>query len=135
MLTCRVERNGPVLFSFFSALGLGQAAPREKVERRSFHVASLLDIARTKVAVIQKRTEAKDYQNIDALDWPAGRVVYGHSFNPLISLKALSFFDYLPGLPEDVRKRLLSAVEIVDPTNLPVLTPYAQRKDENGYMP
>ena len=31
-LTCRVERNGPVLFSFFGALGLGQAAPRKKVE-------------------------------------------------------------------------------------------------------
>lgn len=44
-LTCRVERNGPVLFSFFGALGLGQAAPREKVEGRTFYVASLLDIA------------------------------------------------------------------------------------------
>ena len=85
-LTCRVERDGPVLVSFFGGLGLGQAATREKVPDLSLHVASLLDIAGTKAAVVQKRAEVKDYIDIDAIlqhgvDLPtvlaAGAAVYG----------------------------------------------------------
>jgi Nucleotidyl transferase AbiEii toxin, Type IV TA system len=59
-LTCRVERGGPVLVSFFGGLGLGQVAAREQVQGMTLHVASLLDLAGTKVAVIQKRAEVKD---------------------------------------------------------------------------
>jgi hypothetical protein len=141
-LTCRVERDGPVLVSFFGGLGLGQAAPRDQAQGRAFYVAALLDIAGTKVAVVQKRAEAKDYLDIDALlqhgiDLPtalaAGRVVYGRSFNPMITLKALSFFDDVPALPADVRKRLSAAVKSVDPSSLPVLKPYVKRRDENGH--
>ena len=140
-LTCRVEREGPILVSFFGGLGLGQVAPREQAQKRTLYVASLLDVAGTKTAVVQKRAEAKDYLDIDALlqhgiDLPtalaAGRVVYGHSFNPLITLKALSYFDDVPTLPADVRERLRIAVESVDPANLPVLTPYVRRTEENG---
>ncbi|MHC1789829.1 hypothetical protein [Solidesulfovibrio sp.] len=96
-------------------------------------MASLLDIAGTKVAVVQKRAEAKDYLDIDALlqhgialptALAAGRVVYGRSFNPLVSLKALSYFRDLPTLPVAVGERLLAAVAAVDPANLPLLTPY-----------
>ena len=140
-LKCRVERGGPVLVSFFGGLGLGQAAPRDQVEGKTLYVASLLDLAGTKVAVVQKRAEAKDYLDIDALlrhgiDLPtalaAGMIVYGRSFNPMITLKALSFFDDVPALPAEVRRRLSAAVGEVDPTNLPPLTPYAKRPDENG---
>jgi hypothetical protein len=142
-LTCRVERDGPVMLSFFGGLGLGQAAPCDQAEGRFFHVASLLDIAGTKVSVIQKRAEVKDYLDIDALvrhgiDLPnalaAGSVVYGRSFNPMIALKALSFFDDLPTLSADVRSRLSAAVASVDPANLPLLTPYAKRMDEDGCL-
>ena len=42
-LTCRVERGGPVLLSFFCGLGLGQAAPPECAEGSRVQVASLLD--------------------------------------------------------------------------------------------
>jgi hypothetical protein len=140
-LKCRVERAGPVLVSFFGGLGLGQAAPRDRVQGRSLYVASLLDLAGTKVAVVQKRAEVKDYLDIDELiqhgiDLPtalaAGRIVYGRSFNPMITLKALSYFDDVPTLPGEVRRRLNAAVEAVDPTNLPALTPYTRRADENG---
>ena len=143
-LKCRVERGGPVLLSFFGGLGLGQAGPREQVQGRILYVASLLDLAGTKVAVVQKRAEAKDYLDIDALiqhgiDLPmalaAGRIVYGRRFNPMITLKALSFFDDLPTLPAEVRQRLIAAVGAVDPTRLPVLTPYARRKEENEHAP
>src|SRR5690348_17113940 len=41
-LTCRIERSGPVLVSFFGNLGLGQAAPREAAEGSQVQVASLL---------------------------------------------------------------------------------------------
>ena len=143
-LTCRAERDGPVLVSFFGDLGLGQAAPRDQVHGRTFYVASLLDIAGTKVAVVQKRVEAKDYLDIDALlrhgiDLPtalaAGLVVYGRSFNPMITLKALAYFDDVPTLSPGVRKRLIAAVDSVDPSSLPVLKPYARRTDENGHTP
>ena len=106
----------------------------------ALHVASLLDIAGTKVAVVQKRAEARDYLNIDAplrhgVDLPtalaAGGVVYGRSFNPLITLKALSFFDDVPMLSGEVRERLSAAVEAVDVARLPALTGYAPRGD-NG---
>ena len=135
-LTCRVERSGPVLVSFFGALGLGQVAAHDEVQGMGLRVASLPDIAGTKAAVVQKRAEAKDYLDIDALlrqgvDLPtalaAGTVVYGRSFNPLITLKALSYFDDMPTLPAEVRARLAAAVAAVDVTRLPTLAPYAIR--------
>lgn len=64
-----------------------------------------------KAAVIQKRAEAKDYIDIDALlqskvdlsiMLAAGRVVYGRRFNPLITLKALSFFEDVSNVPARV---------------------------------
>ena len=143
-LKCRIERDGPVLVSFFGGLGPGQAAPRDQAYGRTLYVASLLDLAGTKVAVVQKRAEAKDYLDIDELlqhgiDLPAalaaGRIVYGPSFNPMITLKALSFFDDVPTLPAEVRRRLSAAVEAVDMAGLPALTPYARRTDENGHAP
>ena len=59
-LTCRVDRGGPVLVSFFGGLDLQQVAARDKVKGMTLHVASLLDIAGTKMAVVQKRAEVKD---------------------------------------------------------------------------
>ena len=66
-LTCRVDRGGPVLLSFFGELGLGQMAAHDAVHGMPLHVASLLDIAGTKAAVVQKRAEVKDYLDMDAL--------------------------------------------------------------------
>jgi len=138
-LTCRVERGGPVLVSFFGNLGLGEVAPREIAEGAKVHVASLLDIAGTKAAVVQQRAQARDYLDIDALIrhgielpriFAAGTVVYGRSFNPLITLKALSYFDDVPTVPEEVRERLRAAVEAVDPARLPILTPHVRRADD-----
>ena len=139
-LSCRVDRGGPVLVSFFGGLGLGQVAAWEQAQDIRLQVASLLDIAGTKAAVVQKRAEVKDYIDIDTLlrhgidlatVLAAGAVVYGRKFNPLITLKALSFFDDLPTLPDDVRDRLTRAVEAVDIASLPALTPLAKRVD-NG---
>jgi len=138
-LTCRVDRGGAVLVSFFGGLGLGQVAERDQVKGMALYVASLLDIAGTKMAVVQKRAEARDYLDIDALlrhgvDLPtalaAGSVVYGRSFNPLITLKALSFFDDVPMLSGEVRERLSATVAAVDVTKLSVLTAFAPRGEK-----
>ncbi|HEU0215075.1 MAG TPA: nucleotidyl transferase AbiEii/AbiGii toxin family protein [Stellaceae bacterium] len=135
-LTCRVERDGPVLVSFFGNIRLGEVARRETAEGSTIGVASLLDIAGTKALTVQQRAQSRDYLDIDALighgiDLPmalaAGVVVYGRRFNPLITLKALSYFDDVPSLPAEVQERLRKAVDAVDPTRLPVLTPYRRR--------
>ncbi len=141
-LTCRVDRGGPVLLSFFGGLDLGQVAAPETTADTLLRVASLLDLAGTKAAVIQKRVEVKDYLDIAAIlqhgiDLPtilaAGTVVYGRKFNPLITLKALAFFEDVPALPLETRALLGGAVETVDVAKLPVLTPYAKRN--NGMKP
>lgn len=138
-LSCRVDRDGPVLVSFFGDLNLGQVGGREQVEGMKLYVAALLDIAGTKAAVVQKRAEVKDYLDIDALlrhgiDLPtifaAGAVVYGRQFNPLVTVKALSYFDDLLGLPAEVRTRLTAAVAAVDVTRLPALTAYSKRRGD-----
>lgn len=138
-LTCRVERDGPVLVSFFGGLGLGQVAPPEQVDAMPLRAASLLDLAGTKAAVLQKRAEAKDYLDIDALlrrgidlstALSAGTVIYGRAFNPLITLKALSYFDDVPSLPHQVRARLERAAAAVDIASLPKLKAYAPRPGE-----
>jgi hypothetical protein len=133
-LTCRLNRGGPVLVSFSGGLSLGQVTARDQVQRMALYVASLLDIAGTKMAVVQKRAEVKDYLDVDELlqsgvdlstALAAANVIYGRSFNPLITLKALSFFDDVPNLPAEVKERLRVVVRAIDVTKLPTLTAYA----------
>lgn len=139
-LTCRVDRGGPVLVSFFGGLGLGQVAARELVQAMNLHVASLFDIAGTKMKAVQDRAEEKDYLYVDALlrhgldlaaCLAAALVVYGRSFNPLLTLKALSYFDDVPSLSREVGERLRHAVEATDLTLLPALPVFVQR-DQTG---
>lgn len=96
-------------------------------------VASLLDLAGTKASVLQVRAEAKDYIDMDALirigrvslpfALAAAEKLYGSSFNPEITLKALSYFDdgNLRELPTDMKFRLAEAVTTVDVDHLPNL--------------
>lgn len=131
-LTCLIGRKVPVQVSFFGTPRLRRVRPPLGLAEKDFSVADLLDLAATKVAVIQKRAQAKDYIDIDALmsagiglplALAAGRAVYGRTFEPLISLKALTFFEEadLSRVPDDVRSRLIEAVRGVDPERLPRL--------------
>jgi hypothetical protein len=133
-LTCRVMRDGPVLVSFFGVPRLGLLREPDSVGHNGIRIASTIDLAGTKVSTVQRRPEAKDYVDIDTLmangiDLPtalaAGVALYGTAFNPQITLKALSFFDdgNLATLSNEVRRRLVAAVDAVDLDRLPSLTP------------
>jgi hypothetical protein len=139
-LTVTVNRGGPVQLSFFGDLGLGQVAPEEVAEGPLLKVASLLDLAGMKAAVVTQRAEVKDYLDIHALltkaNIPlskmlaAAATIYGSQFNPLISLKAISYHDdpALAQLPQHVRRDLLAAVRDTNPEKLPTLDPLRRRK-------
>jgi Nucleotidyl transferase AbiEii toxin, Type IV TA system len=136
-LTGTLDRGGLVKVSFFGVPNIGRLRPPHVAEDNGLKVATLLDLAGTKVSVVQARAEAKDYIDIDAfvragsVDLPtalaAGRAIYGPAFNPQITLKALSFFDEgnLRSLPDEMKSRLVIAAREVDLDRLPDIDAYA----------
>ena len=121
-----MDRGEPVMISFFGVPKQPTLAPPHFVKENRMRVASILDLAGTKASVIQVRAEAKDYLDIDALmrlgnislpsALAAAQKLYGPSFNPEITLKALSYFDdgNLRDLPDDLKQRLVVAAREVD---------------------
>jgi hypothetical protein len=130
-LSAIVERGGPVIVSFFGLPEFKRLAPPLTAPGNRLKIASLLDLAGTKAAVVQQRAEAKDYLDVDAIlqdgriDLSAAlasaRGIYGPGFNPQITLKALSFFGdgNLSQLPRTVQDRLAGAAREVDLDRLP----------------
>jgi hypothetical protein len=128
-----VDRGGPVRLSFFGVPGLPRLAPPHVAPDNGLQIASLLDLAGTKVNVVQLRAEAKDYRDIDAIlrdgriDLPtalaSAQALYGPQFNPQIALKALSFFDEgnLRRLAKAAKDRLAKAAREVDLDCLPTI--------------
>ena len=134
-LVCTVERGGPVQVSFSGELPSSRAGEPDTATGPGIRVASLFDLAATKAQAVQARAAARDYLDLDALVTLAGislaqalgaaAAVFGASFNPLVTLKALSFFDDgdLALLPGEVRRRPLDAVRATDPDRLPEFEP------------
>ena len=100
-LTVTLDRDGPVQISFFGGIRLGRVGVPVKGTASKVWIASLKDLSGMKAAVIQERVEAKDYLDIEALLRSGikltealgfARALYGESFNPLITLKALCHF-------------------------------------------
>jgi hypothetical protein len=132
-ISCIVDREGDVHVSFFGTPNLKRLRQPLISRDNGLRVASLLDLAAMKVAVVQKRPEAKDYLDIDALTkqggislpmaLAAGRAMYGSSFNPELTLKSLCFFGdgNLDTLPLETRERLVTAVKSVDLGRLPIV--------------
>jgi Nucleotidyl transferase AbiEii toxin, Type IV TA system len=131
-LTCLVDRQGEIRVSFFGIAGLGRVREPVVCPDNELPIASLIDLAGMKAAVVQKRAEAKDYLDLDAIlshdiSLPAALAaahhIYGHSFNPQITLKALTYFadGDLASLPAEVRQRLIGAVKNVHLDRLPGL--------------
>ena len=138
-LSVNVDRGGVVQLSYFGGLGLGQVAASESVEGPGFKVASLIDLAGVKVAVLPQRVALRDYLDIHALlnqakvplpdMLAAAGIIYGSQFNALISLKAITYHkDFtLVQLPKSVRDDLLAAAKATDLRNLPKLNAFRDR--------
>jgi hypothetical protein len=125
-LTVVVHRPEPVKLSFFG-LTLDRVRDPEWTDDGAVRVASLLDIAACKMAVIQQRAESRDYLDIQALlhngialaeALGAAQAVYGAQFNPMISLKALTSFvdgdleSLSPALQRELREAAAAVREI-----------------------
>lgn len=131
-LTCLVDRDGEVKVSFFALPHMGRIEQPLASEGNGLQVASLLDLAGTKVELVQRRAQAKDYIDIDAIltsgidlstALGAARAIHGDGFQPTPSLKALTYFGdgNLQEVPAEARERLVRAAAAVDPLRLPSL--------------
>jgi hypothetical protein len=139
-LTVTIDRGDPIQLQFFGNFDLGQVATVELAEGPRIQVASLLDLGGMKAAVVTQRAEIKDYLDIYTLLSKAGLslptmlaaavIIYGDQFDPLLSLKAISYHGdpSLADLPKSVRNYLSEAVHSTDPTRLPTLNAVRVRK-------
>jgi hypothetical protein len=126
--------------SFFGVPNLPRLVSPLVSDDNGLKVASLLDLAGTKASVVQVRPERKDYLDLDVLITKGGitlpmaltaaQALYGESFNPQVTLKALSYFEdgNLQKLPEDAKTRLATAARDVDLDHLPSLDDLIEKK-------
>ncbi|MDR3400966.1 MAG: nucleotidyl transferase AbiEii/AbiGii toxin family protein [Chthoniobacter sp.] len=140
-LSVIIDRGGPVKLSFFGVPGIVRLQPPMVAPDNGLQIAALVDLAGTKASVVQQRAEAKDYIDIDAIltdgrvDLPtalaAAKAIYGRQFNPLATLKALSFFEDgdLRRLPDATKDRLAAAARRVDPERLPRILRHGRERD------
>ena len=133
--TLLIERGGgSVKVSFFGSLPFGRVGEPEETSDHVARVASLLDLAGTKIKVLLQRVEAKDYRDVAALlahgiplaqILAAGRALFGPAFNPLVAQKALAYFQGgdLNTLDEPTRALLVrEAVVDLDVPALPIIS-------------
>jgi Nucleotidyl transferase AbiEii toxin, Type IV TA system len=142
-LTAILHREDQVAVSFFGVPNLPRLMSPLVSEDNGLKIASLLDLAGTKASVVQLRAEAKDYLDLDMLvtkggislptALAAGQALYGVSFNPQITLKALSYFEDgdLRTLPEESKSRLATAARCVDLDHLPTLNDLIRGRGED----
>jgi hypothetical protein len=128
-LTVALNREGRIKLSFFGGLNFGRVGQPEETEDGVIWVASLLDLAGMKAAVVTQRAESKDYVDILALlehgitlaqAMGAARSIYGQQYNPLITLKSLAYFEDgdLHRLTAEQKTRLANAAS-QQPLELP----------------
>lgn len=110
----------PVKVSFFGTLDFGRVDEPSMFVDTGVHVAGLLDLAVQKVKVVQQRADKKDYIDICSLlrhgiplpSMLAGAMALFPEFNPMVTLKALTYFEDgdLRSLPGEDRDLLISVV-------------------------
>lgn len=131
-LTAIVDRDGPVKISFFGALALNRVQDPDVTPDNGISVASMLDVAATKLATIQQRAQARDYEDIAAIlaagislsdALAAASTAFGQRFNGALSLKALTYFadGDLSQLSPGTQEQLRTLASQVDLTQIPVL--------------
>ena len=129
-----VNRGGLVKIAFFGGLDtLNRVQDARRAAGSRVQVASLLDLAGTKMRVIQVRASWKDYMDIHTLashgvdvsmSLAAARAI-DRSFDPVISIRALQFYGdgTLDRIPATIQKDLVRWTQAVDLANLPTLHP------------
>ena len=105
-----------VKVSFFGGIQFGRVGDPELTEDGVLRIASLPDLAGTKIKALLQRVEAKDYLDVAALldhvslsiVLGAARTLFGPAFNPIVAQKALTYFEGgdLEQVPDAVRARL-----------------------------
>jgi hypothetical protein len=131
-LTVFVDRGGLVKVSFFGDVKMSHVQDPDVASGNRLQIASLLDLTATKLKTIQQRAEAKDYLDLAAAleagvalteALGAARAVYGKLFNPIATLKALTYFDdgNLASLPGDVKDRLRTAARRTPLESIPLV--------------
>jgi hypothetical protein len=100
-LVVSVGRRSPVKVSFFGGLSFGRIGDPVLTADGVAEVASLEDLLAHKLKVILQRAEKKDYDDIAALlragvplarGLAGARLLFGRTFQPSESLKALAYF-------------------------------------------
>lgn len=95
------KQLGSVKLSFFGRLKFGRAGEPERTEDNVVTIASLLDLAATKAAVITQRAEAKDFIDMLAISQngislslaiAAAMAIYGEEYNAMMTVKSLAYF-------------------------------------------
>ena len=126
-LGCRVHREGaPVQLSFFQPQDFPSLEGAARTDDIGLPVASLRDLAVTKLTVIQQRAEKKDYLDLHALMHQANmqledmlsdaHIAYGKQYAPLASMQAMAYFEDgdVSALPDAVKRDLEKDVAAVD---------------------
>jgi hypothetical protein len=119
-----VNHDGTVKVSFFGGITFGRVSRPELTSDGVLRVASLDDLMATKVKTVLQRVSAKDYQDVAAMvqagvslakGLAAARAMFGNSFQPHESLKALTYFEGgdLHLLTSEVKRTLIRAADEV----------------------
>jgi len=130
-LTVIVQRDGPVKVSFFGGLNLNRVQDPDVVPDNEIQVASMLDVAATKLATIQQRAQARDYEDLAAIVGAgislaealgAAAAAYGKEFNGALSLKAITYFGDgdLPSLSPMTQTKLRALAGQVNLNQIPM---------------
>lgn len=107
-----------VKVSFFGNIGFGRVGLPELTQDGVMHVASLDDLMATKVKTILQRVNAKDYIDIAAMveagvslaqGLAAAREMYGINFQPIESMKAMTYFKDLDRELSATTKEILTS--------------------------
>lgn len=116
--------GNPVKISFFGPVRTGRLGIPQFTDDGVLAVASLDDLFATKVKVLLQRIEVKDYRDIAAMisdgqdlahALGGARALYGLSFQPSESLKAMTYFEGgdLHQLSRQERLVLVDAAKVV----------------------
>jgi hypothetical protein len=115
---------------FFGGLSLNRVEDPDWVKGNEIQIASLIDVAATKLTTIQQRAQARDYEDIAAVvsagislseAIAAAAAVYGTTFSGALSLKALTYFEDgdLPSLSPTVQAKLRKLAGEVNLAEIP----------------